>query len=191
MSRRLFDALAAGLLLIVTLAGCGGPGQVIYVTSTPFTSSDLPAAPNPSPTPLVRPTLPAEWTRPPTAIPTVELLVTAGPTIDVTGTHLFSQPTRPACGVFTVDSVTSQTTYLPGEPIRLAWVAVNGAAVYRVSFVDATRSVLFERDVAGTSIDIPGSIVGRDPFYLWSVRPLDFGANQMCNSVGALLNIQM
>jgi hypothetical protein len=121
----------------------------------------------------------------------VELLVTAGPTIDVTGTYLFSQPTRPACGVFTVDSVTSQTTYLPGEPIRLAWVAVNGAAVYRVSFVDATRRVLFERDVAGTSIDIPGSVVGRDPFYLWSVRPLDFGANQMCNSVGALLNIQM
>ncbi len=164
---------------------------MVVITHTPFVSSDLPPTPNPTPTELMRVTLPAEWTREPTPEATPTSAVTAAPTIDLTGTFVFGQPTRPACESFGVNTVLADTTYIPGQPIRLAWIEVPNASAYRVSFVDASRNVLYERDIAGTTMDIPGEIVGRDAIYLWTVRPLDFGSNQMCNSVGALLSIDL
>lgn len=178
--------LLVGALLI--LAACAPPGAETARTETP-----VPPPPSAMPTATIalRPTLPPEWTRPPqpSATPAPPTVAPAA-TIDVRGTALFGLPTETFCSGFQVDTVRSTEEFLPGQDVRLAWYAVPGADAYKVTLTDINRVVLYEAVTIGLEINVPGSYIGGEAFYLYSIRPLNPGAVQICNAAGQLLRLR-
>jgi hypothetical protein len=180
--------LACAMLL---LAACASPGTD---TAGPETAMPPPSAiPSAvaSVTPVLRPTLPPEWTRPPQPSAT-PVLPTAAPTatIDERGTSLFALPTEAFCAGFQVDTVRSTEEFLPRQDVRLAWYAVPGADAYKVTLTDINRVVLYETVTIDLEITVPGSYIGEEAFYLYSIRPLNPGAVQICNAAGQLLRLR-
>lgn len=176
------------MLTAVVLAACASPDAgTMRSTATPAPL----ATTAPSQTPVLRPTLPPEWTRPPQPSVTPEL-PTAAPTatVDVRGTALFGQPTEPFCAGFQVDAVRSTAEFLPGQDVLLAWFAVRGADAYKVTLTDIDRNVLYEQVTVGTQLSVPGQYIGQQAFYVYTIRPLNPGALQICTAAGGLLRLR-
>jgi hypothetical protein len=143
-----------------------------------------------TPTRDSRPTLPPTWTREPSETP----LPTSPPqspvpTIDAIGTALFGQPTLEACTGFTMDLLESQATFRPGQDVTVVWTPVQGAIGYTVTLLDASRNALFERFSEEPRFTFDGALFDlAAPYYAVTVRPLNVGSRQMCNSIGLLIN---
>lgn len=143
----------------------------------------------PTPTEIVRATLPPTWT--PEPLPSATPTTAPLPTIDVTTEFMMAQPTLPACAAFDIDRERSAEAFTLGTSPLVAWQAVLAAVTYRVTLYDGDFNVLHEQDVLATQHIFSADLFRYDSFYFWEVRPLDRFGVQICLPRGGRLVPQL
>ncbi|NWF68617.1 MAG: hypothetical protein HXY40_06000 [Chloroflexi bacterium] len=188
--------LRNGLLIALVgllLAACNAQPTPVLPTlvpsNTPLPTQAETPTPQPQPTEIV-----ATFALPPTWTPTAISSPTPAPATPTLEPTIPQVTALDVCGTFGVDySRTTRQFPLNTEP-TLAWTAVAGASIYRISLFAADANgiltTLFDDVyVAETSYTITSGIfqfqVGT--VYGWEVYPIDNLNRQMCLSRGAEL----
>lgn len=190
MVRRACRGLMLAICAIV-LAACSGEVQP---TAVPFTSTPQPSAtpqptlPDaPTPTELLRATLPPTWTPIFSPTPVPSATPSPVPTFDMVNAMLLTSPTLQACSMFSIDLARTATTVDRTGNNRVTWMPVDGAVAYRVALYSEELVTLFATIVGETHFDFGGSLFQPLQSYFWEVRPLDRSGAQLCAAIGAVL----
>jgi hypothetical protein len=182
-------------ILFGALAGCNAQPTLVVPTLIP-TSTD---APEPSATepPTQGPTqVVATFELPPTWTPTSEPSVTTAPVIPTQQQVDTPVPITPldVCSSFAVDFERSVTIFPSNTEPVIAWTAVQGAQIYRITLLGPDNFgnlvPLFDGYTEDTSYTITRDLytfeVGTQ--YGWEVYPADNLNQQMCFSRGGELS---
>jgi hypothetical protein len=165
----------------------------------------------PSPTELVRSTLPPTWTPvlsytpsitptasitltpsitptpslTPTVTPTVTLTYT--PTPNMTNAFLLSQPLTPECADFGVDTTRTQRQFPSGTQPTVVWTPVESAVAYQIRLYDPNQTTIASETTIETEFTFDADLFELNQLYGWEVAPLDADGVQLCPARGGLL----
>ncbi|MBK8025931.1 MAG: hypothetical protein IPK19_32245 [Chloroflexi bacterium] len=196
MARWIFSTITLFLLALgacATPAASPAPAQppaTQAATAMPSGGQSLPTG-LPTATPLLRATLPPEWTPTPSVTPlespTPMPQGTPVPTFDMANAVLLTSPTREACAGFTIQYDQTAMTFNRRENPRVTWTVVPNALAYRVALFDEARNTVFATIVGETTTDFGSHLFVGQARYFWEVRPFDNAGTQLCAAIGALL----
>jgi hypothetical protein len=191
MQKRLLFIL---IVLLGALAACNAQPTPVLPTLIP--TSTNPPDPTDTEVPTQGPTrevatfsLPPTWT--PTVIPT-ETPIPATPTQQIVATMVPVTPLD-VCSNFAVDFSNSTTSFPANTEPVVAWTAIQGASLYRVTLFAPDNLgnlvALFDGYTDQTSYTFTQALytfeVGTQ--YGWEVYPVDNQNQQMCTSRGGEL----
>ena len=175
------------ILAIFTLGfaivGCSPQATDVIPTLIPTPLPAVAATETPIPTvaptqaPVERPTLPPTWT------PSVEPTDTITPATETPIPQITAAPTLAACVPFDIDRNKSAATFTVGQPTQVFWVAVQGAARYRIGVLDGSNQEIFLDYSIEPTFTFPSDLFEAGKRYAWRVYPEDSLSRQMCFAV--------
>lgn len=184
MPVKLKALIGIALLTLLALAACAQPPTSPEGVPTVPLSLTLPTQ-APTPTPIVRATLPPTWTPfvpPPTETPVIV------PTLDLTATAIILTPTLEICAAFLPDSARTSVSFPYGDPALIAWLPFEVASTYDVRLYDATTDAVVLHTITGANeLTIPETYFAVDGSYYWLVYPLDVNRVVLCPPIGGVL----
>ncbi len=198
------------LCILLFVAACGARTPNV-ITATPRTPTIVPTTLVPSPTQLVRGTLPPSWTPifswtptktlTPSITPTFTATYTASltytasntftpswtPTPNATNIALQNQPLAPECKAFGPDPLKNPRNFTVTTAPAVSWTPVSTAAAYLVRLYDNNHTTLLTQTTTETSMTFPADLFTISTSYAWEVAPVDSDGIQLCPARGALL----
>lgn len=193
--RRMIRVAIICMCVVVFLSACGGSPQPTAAPPTqqpqviqPPTSAPVMDAP--TPTQLIRETLPPEWTLTPAPTSPGGLAQPVGtpiPTFDMINAVLLTSPTRETCDSFQIQYDQTTITFQRGTDARVAWTQVSDALAYRVTLYNENRDTVYTAIVGEQTFSFGATLFTLPQRYFWEVRPFDRDGNQLCAAVGAIL----
>ena len=180
------------------------------VTWTPIPPTET-ASEVPSPTQIVRGTLPPTWTLEisytPSITPTSTVTLTPSrtftptrtftpsltasqtytPTPDLTNQALLSQPLAEVCTDFSADPTRDEGSFTFGTAPTIYWTEVETAAAYDLRLFDSNRVTVASDTTTDTEYTFDAALFNPNGFYGWEVSPLDADGVPICPARGSIL----